>query len=126
MPSKSSPPVTTRRQFLTRSAAALAGAALSPSLLTAKVSPSRAARSAAGPRARPIPTAVGEILPEQMGITSLHEHIALRRGAEHHEESLAYAIRGLQRAKALGLRTIVDVGPPDDVAGIQELSLIHI
>jgi phosphotriesterase-related protein len=117
--------MTTRRQFLAQSAAALAGAALSPSLLTAKVSPlraSRPARSAAGPRVRPIPTATGEILPEQMGITSLHEHIALRRGEEHREESLAYAIHELQRAKVLGLRTIVDVGPPDDVAGIQEVA----
>ncbi len=63
-------------------------------------------------------------MPAQMSITSLHEHIALSRGADSRErsESLAYAIRELQRAKALGLRTIVDVGPPDDVAGIQEVA----
>ncbi len=110
--------MTSRRQFFARSAAALAGAVLAPSLLTAKASRLR------GPRAQPIPTATGEILPEQMGITSLHEHIALRRGADPRErsESLAYAIRELRRAKALGLRTIVDVGPPDDVAGIQEVA----
>lgn len=106
-----------RRQFLAQSAAALAGTALSPFLRTAKASP------LPGPRARPISTATGEILPEQMGITSLHEHIALRRGADPREksESLAYAIRELTRARELGLRTIVDVGPPDDVAGIREV-----
>lgn len=109
--------MTTRRQFLTRGAAALAGAALAPALLRAQ-DPS----PTAGPRVRPIPTATGEILPEEMGITSLHEHIALRHDDGHREESLAYAIRELQRAKALGLRTIADVGPPDDVAGIQEVA----
>lgn len=108
--------MTTRRQFLAQSAAALAGAALAPSVLAANSPP------LLGPRARPIPTATGEILPEQMGISSLHEHIALRRGGEHREESLAYAIRELQRAKALGLHTIVDVGPPDDVVGIREVA----
>lgn len=109
--------MTTRRQFLAQGAAALAGATLAPALLRAQ-DPS----PPAGPRGRPIPTATGEILPEEMGITSLHEHIALRHDDGHREESLAYAIRELQRAKALGLRTIADVGPPDDVAGIREVA----
>lgn len=119
----------TRRQFLTQGAAALAAAAWSPALLRANDAPAPlppgAGASAVNgplPRSRPIPTATGEIFPEQMGITSLHEHIALRRGGEHREESFAYAVRELKRAKDLGLRTIADVGPPDDVAGIREVA----
>lgn len=114
-------PMTTRRQFLTQSAAALAGVGLTSSLLGATES-ARATVPAAGSGSQPIPTATGEIMPEEMGITSLHEHIALRRGGEHRDESFAYAVRELKRAKDLGLRTIADVGPPDDVAGIREVA----
>ena len=98
--------MTPRRDFLTLSAAALAAPASVPSI-------------------RSIPTATGEITPDQMGITSVHEHIALRRdgSAMQREKGMAFAIRELKRAKELGLRTIVDVGPTDDVAGIQEVSL---
>ena len=114
----------TRREFLHQGSAALAGAALSPSLRAAQKSAAVVppGTSGTGPRVLPIPTATGEILPEQMGITSLHEHIALRRGAVHREQGLAYAISELNKAKALGLRTIADVGPPDDVAGIQDVA----
>ena len=106
--------VSTRRDILTRGAAAVAGSALLPGLPAARI------RSF-----KPIPTATGEILPEQMGITSIHEHIALRRNGDamKREEGMAFAIRELKRARGLGLRTIVDVGPTDDVAGIREVSL---
>ncbi len=72
-----------------------------------------------------IPTATGEISSEQMGITSLHEHIALRANSDpvERKKSMAFAIGELKKAKALGLSTIVDVGPTDDVAGIREVSL---
>jgi len=70
-----------------------------------------------------IPTATGHILPHQMGITSVHEHIVLPSDLAQREESMAFAVSELKKAKALGLQTIVDVGPTDDVAGIREVSL---
>lgn len=112
----------TRRAFLAQGTAALAGAVVAPGWLRAQETsaPSGARAPAAG--VAPIPTATGEILPGDMGITSLHEHIALRGGSRHDAEGKAFAIRELLRAKKLGLRTIVDVGPPDQVAGIQEVA----
>lgn len=70
-----------------------------------------------------VPTATGEITPEQMGLTSIHEHIKIASEPALREKSLAYAISDLKRARELGLQTIVDVGPADDVAGIREVSL---
>lgn len=114
--------MSTRREFLAKGAA-ISGAVLSSSWLCAKDEPNGAhADSPASDSFRPIPTATGEIMPGAMGITSLHEHIALRQGDVHWDESMAYAIRELNRAKGLGLRTIADVGPPDDVAGIREVA----
>ena len=113
----------TRREFLLHGASLLAGAAVSTPLLRAQDVPGRPdADTELSGTIRPIPTATGEILPDVMGITSLHEHIALRQGDVHWDESMAYAIRELKRAKDLGLRTIADVGPPDDVAGIREVA----
>ena len=117
----------TRREFLTRSAAALAGAVLLPTSVTARDRPSTEKPVGDGlPRSeKAVPTATGEVWPGQMGITSVHEHIALRRDGDpkQREAGLAFAIRELKRARALGLRTMVDVGPTDDVAGIREVSL---
>lgn len=117
--------MSTRREFLTQGAA-LMGAALLPPAWATSATPASSAPGGTGPRTRPIPTAIGEIRPEEMGITSLHEHIALRRGSapEHWEQGMAFAIRELNRARELGLRTIVDVGPPDDVAGIREVARV--
>ena len=70
-----------------------------------------------------IPTATGEILPGQMGITSVHEHIPMPTDPAQREKSMAFAISELKKAKAVGLQTIIDVGPTDDVAGIREASL---
>ena len=70
-----------------------------------------------------IPTATGEILPGQMGITSVHEHIPMPTDPAQREKSMAFAISELKKAKALGLQTIIDVGPTDDVVGIREASL---
>lgn len=113
----------TRREFLVQGASVLAGATVSSSFLRAQDAPAKPDLSPAmSGTIRPIPTATGEILPDAMGITSLHEHIALRKGDVHWDESMAYAVRELKRAKELGLCTIADVGPPDDVAGIREVA----
>ncbi|HRP06692.1 MAG TPA: hypothetical protein PLV87_17395, partial [Opitutaceae bacterium] len=63
--------MSTRRHFLTQGATLLGAALIRPAL---------AAPAHSGSRILPIPTATGEILPGDMGITSLHEHIALPRG----------------------------------------------
>ncbi|MHA4845043.1 phosphotriesterase family protein [Flavitalea antarctica] len=70
-----------------------------------------------------IPTATGSIDSHEMGITSLHEHIALQADPNEKKKSIAFAISELNKAKALGLKTIVDVNPQRDVAGIREVSL---
>jgi len=70
-----------------------------------------------------IPTATGKISPSQMGITSIHEHIALQADAAQKEKSMAFAISELKKAKEFGLQTIVDVNPNRDAAGIREVSL---
>ncbi len=80
--------------------------------------------SMAGPLGSPkkIPTATGEILPDQMGITSVHEHIVMPKDPAQRQKSFDFAVADLKKAKALGLQTIVDVGPTDDVTGIREIS----
>lgn len=117
--------MTTRREFLVRSTAALAGAMAITTVRAAQGSPATGhARVGQGARrVRPVPTATGEIMPDQMGIASLHEHIAVRHDSAERDQSVAFAIRELNRAKQLGLRTIVDVGPADDVAAIREVAL---
>lgn len=72
--------------------------------------------------AKRIPTATGEITTEQMGITSVHEHIVIQGNAKQRQECLDYAINDLRRAKELGLQTIVEVGPGDDINGIREVA----
>ncbi|HEV7347337.1 hypothetical protein [Telluribacter sp.] len=69
-----------------------------------------------------IPTATGEIFSDQMGITSVHEHIPLPSNPAQREKSLAFAIDELKKAKTLGLQTIIDVGPTEDVVGIREVA----
>jgi predicted metal-dependent phosphotriesterase family hydrolase len=72
---------------------------------------------------KPIPTVTGEILPSQMGLTSVHEHIQLDFPAEQREKSMSFAIEELKKAKASGINTIITVGPNRDVAGIKEVAL---
>jgi phosphotriesterase-related protein len=72
--------------------------------------------------AKAIPTATGQIFPEQMGITSVHEHIVMPTDPVQREKSFAFAVSELKKAKALGLNTIMDVGPPDEAKGIKEVS----
>ena len=73
--------------------------------------------------AKSIPTATGEIFPDQMGITSVHEHIVMPGDPAERAKSFEFAVSDLKKAKKLGLRTVVDVGPTDDVVGIREVSL---
>lgn len=70
-----------------------------------------------------IPTVTGEILPSQMGITSVHEHIKLQSDPVQREKSMVFVVNDLKRAKELGLNTIICVGPSDDAAGMREISL---
>jgi len=72
---------------------------------------------------KPIPTVTGEILPDQMGITSIHEHIPLNFEPEQRAKSMAFAIAELKKAKENGLETIIEVSPTRDVAGLREVSL---
>ena len=69
-----------------------------------------------------IPTATGTVMSDQMGITSVHEHIVMPADPALREKSFAFAVSDLKKAKELGLHTIVDVGPTDDAVGIQEVS----
>lgn len=75
------------------------------------------------PATQAIPTATGSVQPLQMGITSVHEHIKVFSDPAQREKSLAFAIGDLKRARELGLQTIVNVGPSEDINGIREVSL---
>jgi phosphotriesterase-related protein len=72
---------------------------------------------------KPIPTVTGGILPSQMGITSVHEHIPLNFEPEQRARSMAFAVSELKKAKENGLQTIIEVSPTRDVAGLREVSL---
>ncbi len=72
--------------------------------------------------AKAIPTATGQIFPDKMGITSVHEHIVMPLDPMEREKSFEFAVSELKKAKALGLNTIMDVGPRNDVKGIKEVS----
>lgn len=111
-----------RRDFLQRAAMVGAAAAAASSMSSAQTAATATPVPQRPPSPRPIPTATGSILPQEMGITSLHEHIALRQPGTEDEVGFAWAVRELKEARALGLRTIVDVGPADNVSGIREVS----
>ena len=72
-----------------------------------------------------ISTAAGEIIPSQLGITSVHEHIAIpfKTDPAQKVKSMALAISDLKKAKELGLCTIVEVGPTNDVEAMKQVSL---
>ncbi|HEX6891204.1 MAG TPA: hypothetical protein VF141_10925 [Chryseolinea sp.] len=69
-----------------------------------------------------IPTATGNILPNDMGITSVHEHVPIPKDPAERDKSLSFAITELEKARQLGLQTIVAVGPTEDVRAIREVS----
>jgi len=102
---------TTRRAFLKTLGIGSAAAVLPTSLVFAESA------------AKAIPTATGEIFPDKMGITSVREHIVMPTDPVQWKKSFAFAVSELKKAKALGLNTIMDVGPIDDVKGIKEVSL---
>lgn len=104
-----SPSPLTRRTFLKAAGASAVAAAL-PAPLALAAEPAK------------IPTATGAILPRQMGITSVHEHVKVPSDPAEREKSLEFAVSEFKKAKALGLQTIVNVGPTDDVVGIREVS----
>lgn len=81
-----------------------------------------AATSTANFVGKVIPTATGTITSDQMGITSVHEHIVMPSDPIQREKSFNFAVSDLKKAKELGLKTIVSVGPTDDVVGIREVS----
>ena len=103
-----------RRTFLRWLGTGAAATTLAPGLVT-PVFASKAPTK--------IPTATGEILSTRMGITSVHEHIPLPTDPLLREECMVFATNELKKAKALGLQTIIDVGPTEDVKGIREVSL---
>ncbi|WP_338869078.1 hypothetical protein WBJ53_19205 [Spirosoma sp. SC4-14] len=111
----------TRRSFLQSVSVGTAAALLPVPLVMAGQDSSRLAplRSLTG---KVIPTATGTIMSDQMGITSVHEHIVMPSDPVQRKKSFDFAVNDLKKAKALGLKTIVDVGPTDDVVGIQEVS----
>lgn len=114
----------TRRAFL-KTVSVGATAALLPLALAG---PDRSAvaplptTSAANFVGKAIPTATGTVLSDQMGITSVHEHIVMPSDPVQREKSFNFAVSDLKKAKELGLKTIVNVGPTDDVVGIREVS----
>lgn len=122
----------TRRSFLKTVGIGTAAAVLPTSSVLAAVAKtaSYVNPSAADPlissssvsTAKAIPTATGQVFPEQMGITSVHEHIVMPTDPVQREKSFAFAVSELKKAKALGLNTIMDVGPPDEIKGIKEVS----
>jgi len=59
-----------------------------------------------------IPTALGYIDSEKMGITSIHEHVMPNEHFElYKNDSINFAVEELKKAKKLGLSTIVEVSP---------------
>ena len=109
---KSSKRKLTRRTFLKLTGTVSAAAIIPGQFLSGCTKSSKA-----------IPTVTGELLPEQMGITSAHEHIQLQSDPVQREKSMAFAIADLKRSKELGLKTIIDVTPTRDVRGLKEVSL---
>jgi len=106
-----------RRDFLKY---AVAGSAIS--LLPATLAFSAPGNALLKQVPKTIPTVTGEILPEQMGITSVHEHIPLNFESGQRAKSMAFAIAELKKAKENGLQTIVEVSPTRDAAGLREVS----
>jgi phosphotriesterase-related protein len=69
-----------------------------------------------------IQTVSGEISPEELGVTSMHEHIPIDRDGAHRADAIDFAINELRAARDLGLQTVVEVSPDRDVEGIKRVA----
>jgi len=71
-----------------------------------------------------IETVTGPIGSEGLGITSMHEHVPLGNAStpEQRDDAFQYCVSELVRARQLGLKTIVEVSPRRDAAGIKEVA----
>ncbi len=99
-----------RRDFLRLASAGSAAALLGLPLRSSAADAEKSADS----DGKPINTATGTILPSEMGITSLHEHIPNQTDPAATALSREVAIRELIKAREHGIRTIVEVGPLND------------
>ncbi len=107
-----------RRDFL-KYAVAGSAISLSPAILAFPTSANAVLRRTP----KTVSTVTGEILPVQMGITSVHEHIPLNFEPAQRAISKTFAIAELKKAKENGLQTIIEVSPTRDAAGLREVSL---
>lgn len=71
---------------------------------------------------RNIHSVTGEISVNEMGITSIHEHIPLDKAGDFWDDAFIFAVSELKKAKETGLDTIVEVSPRRDIRGITEAS----
>jgi phosphotriesterase-related protein len=69
-----------------------------------------------------IQTVRGSITPAQLGQTLVHEHVLFQFLPERRAESLAVAVAMLQKARRVGLQTIVCLTPFRDIAWYREIN----
>jgi phosphotriesterase-related protein len=71
-----------------------------------------------------VQTVAGTIDSDEMGRTSLHEHIPIHRAtsAIEREDAHQFCVAELNTAARLGLRTIVEVSPRRDIEGIKRVA----
>ncbi|HEY8359039.1 MAG TPA: hypothetical protein VIL30_16400, partial [Ramlibacter sp.] len=71
-----------------------------------------------------IQTVSGLIDSDEMGLTSLHEHIPIHRATTEaeREDAHRYCVAELNKAWDLGLKTIVEVSPRRDIEAIKRVS----
>lgn len=70
-----------------------------------------------------VSTALGFIDAEEMGITSMHEHV-MSSGIEgiYMEDSINFAVSELRKAKKLGLNTMVEASPRRDAEIVRRIA----
>lgn len=72
---------------------------------------------------RKIPTALGWLDADRMGLTSMHEHVvSFNNMSSNYNDSVQFAVSELKKAKSVGLETLVDVSPWRDAEAIKMIS----
>jgi phosphotriesterase-related protein len=69
-----------------------------------------------------IDTVAGPVAPDDLGITSMHEHIPLDRAGSFRQDAFDFAVAELTKARELGLTTLVEVSPARDMRGLRDIA----
>lgn len=68
------------------------------------------------------PSVTGYLSADELGLTSMHEHVPLDLAGPYWDDAFKFAVKELISAREAGLSTIVEVSPRRDIHGIRRVA----